>query len=104
VGSGIGINNVGFAQKLGEDDDAGTIGVQIMQFGIDSKPFVSKDVISEFYLGGESTRGQSEITSDFREISKDLFKPIFSSRFIEKFLWDLIKKLRSFMGNYIRKV
>jgi hypothetical protein len=35
VGSGIGINNVGFAQKLGEDDDAGTIGVQIMQFGID---------------------------------------------------------------------
>ena len=35
VGSGIGINNVGFAQKLGEDDDAGTLGVQIMQFGID---------------------------------------------------------------------
>jgi hypothetical protein len=35
VGSGIGVNNVGFAQKLGEDDDAGTIGVQIMQFGID---------------------------------------------------------------------
>ena len=28
----------------------------IMQFGIDSKPFVSKDVITEFYLGGESTR------------------------------------------------
>jgi hypothetical protein len=76
----------------------------IMQFGIDSKPFVSKDIITEFYLGGESTRSQSEITSDFKEISKDLFKPIFSSRFIEKFLWDLIRKIRSFVGNYIRKV
>jgi hypothetical protein len=75
-----------------------------MQFGIDSKPFVSKDVITEFYLGGKSTRSQSEITSDFKEISKDLFKPIFSSRFIEKSLWDLIRKIRSFVGNYIRKV
>lgn len=76
----------------------------IMQFGIDSKPFVSKDMISEFYLGGESTRSQSEITSDFKKISKELFKPLFSSSFFEQLLWDLIKKLRSFMGNYIRKV
>jgi hypothetical protein len=76
----------------------------IMQFGINFRPFISKDVISEFYLGGESTRSQSDITSDFKEISEDLFKPIFRSRFIEKFLWDLIRRLRSFMGNYIRKV
>lgn len=34
VGSGIGINNFGFAQKMGEDGDKGTIGVNIMQFGI----------------------------------------------------------------------
>ena len=76
----------------------------IMQFGINFKPFVSKDVISEFYLGGESTRSQSEITSDFKNISKELFKPFFSSSFIEEFLWDLIEKLRLFIGNYIRKV
>jgi len=76
----------------------------IMQFGMASKLFVSKDVISEFYLGGESTIRKSEITSDFKDISNDLFKPIFSSRFIDKFLWKLIKKFRLFMGNYIRKV
>lgn len=34
VGSGIGINNFGFTQKLGEDGDKGTIGVSVMQFGI----------------------------------------------------------------------
>jgi hypothetical protein len=34
MGSGIGINNLGFAVKLGEDGDAGTLGVQVMQFGI----------------------------------------------------------------------
>jgi len=33
VGSGIGINNVGFSQKLG--DEGGTLGVNVMQFGID---------------------------------------------------------------------
>ena len=41
-----------------------------MQFGINFRPFVSKDVISEFYLGGESTRSQSDITSDFKEGQK----------------------------------
>ncbi len=35
MGSGIGINNLGLAIKLGEDGDAGTLGVQVMQFGID---------------------------------------------------------------------
>lgn len=35
VGSGIGINNVGFAQRLGEDGEGGTLGLQVMQFGID---------------------------------------------------------------------
>lgn len=34
VGSGIGINNFGFTQKLGEDGDKGSIGVSVMQFGI----------------------------------------------------------------------
>jgi hypothetical protein len=33
VGSGIGINNFGFAQKIG-DGDKGTFGVSVMQFGI----------------------------------------------------------------------
>ena len=35
MGSGIGINNLGLAIKLGEDGDAGSLGVQVMQFGID---------------------------------------------------------------------
>lgn len=34
VGSGIGINNFGFTQKLGEGGEKGTIGVSVMQFGI----------------------------------------------------------------------
>ncbi len=34
VGSGIGVNNFGFTQKMGEDGDKGTFGVSIMQFGI----------------------------------------------------------------------
>ncbi len=33
VGSGIGINNFGFAQKIG-DGDKGTFGISVMQFGI----------------------------------------------------------------------
>jgi hypothetical protein len=35
MGSGIGINNLGFGIKMGEDGSAGTLGVQVMQFGID---------------------------------------------------------------------
>ena len=35
VGSGIGVNNVGFAQRMGEDGEGGTLGIQVMQFGID---------------------------------------------------------------------
>ncbi|MGB1094345.1 MAG: PorV/PorQ family protein [Bacteroidia bacterium] len=35
MGSGIGINNLGLAVKMGEDGYAGTLGVQVMQFGID---------------------------------------------------------------------
>lgn len=34
VGSGIGINNFGFTQKMGEDHDKGTFAVSVMQFGI----------------------------------------------------------------------
>ena len=34
MGSGIGINNLGLAVKLGEEGDGGTLGVQVMQFGI----------------------------------------------------------------------
>ncbi len=35
MGSGIGINNLGFGVKMGEDGDKGTLGIQVMQFGID---------------------------------------------------------------------
>lgn len=35
MGSGIGINNLGLALKLGEDGEAGSLGIQVMQFGID---------------------------------------------------------------------
>lgn len=35
MGSGIGINNIAFAQKMGEDNDKGTLGLQVMQFGVD---------------------------------------------------------------------
>ncbi len=34
VGSGIGVNNFGFTQKMGEGGEKGTIGISIMQFGI----------------------------------------------------------------------
>lgn len=101
------IMNTNFARGISGFDENFKVSADqklIMQFGINFKPFVSKDVISEFYLGGESTRSQSEITSDFKKISKELFKPFFSSSFIEEFLWDLIEKFRSFIGNYIRKV
>lgn len=34
AGSGIGINNFGFTQKLGDDGSSGTLGVSLMQFAI----------------------------------------------------------------------
>lgn len=33
-GSGIGVNNFGFTQKMGEGGEKGTLGISIMQFGI----------------------------------------------------------------------
>lgn len=43
MGSGIGINNLGFAVKMGEDGTAGTLGIQVMQFGIQPIQITTED-------------------------------------------------------------
>ena len=101
------IMDTDYAKGLGGFDENFKISADqklIIQFGLNFKPFVAKDVISEFYLGGGSTRSQTEITSDFKEISKDLVMPFFGSKHIESLLWVLIKNLRSFLRGSIRKV
>jgi hypothetical protein len=101
------IMDTDYAKGLGGFDENFKISADqklIIQFGLNFKPFVIKVVISEFYLGGGSTRSQTEITSDFKEISKDLVKPFFGSKHIESLLWVLIKNLRSFLRGSIRKV
>jgi hypothetical protein len=96
-----------YARKLGGFDEKFKVSADqklIMEFGKNFKPVVSKEVISEFYLGGNSTRSQLEITSDFKEISNDLFKPVFGSKYIESLLWNLVKNLRFLLRNRTNKV
>ena len=101
------IMDTAYARKLGGFDEKFKVSADqklMMKFGMNFDPVVSKEVISEFYLGGNSTRSQLEVIADFKAISKDLFEPIFGSRHTEILLWNIISKLRVFLGKRFRKV
>lgn len=59
------------------------------------RPFASNSVISEFSLGGVSSRNSYEITNDFKNISKEIFGPILNNTKIDDKIWKLVSVCRN---------
>ena len=67
----------------------------LLEFSKLSRPLISNECISTFYLGGVSTRPNIEIIRDCRIISQELFGNFISSRMVEKMIWELNLFLRN---------
>ena len=63
-----------------------------------SKPIVVKNVISNFYLNGASTRSHKEIVWDCKNISRETFGFFAGSKFIDSLIWNLVLIMRGLIG------
>ena len=70
--------------KIASDQDL------LLKFAKAEKPFVSKSVISIFYLGGTSTRSAEEIVTDFKKLSFKNFGYILNSKKIDSYVWRIL--------------
>jgi hypothetical protein len=66
----------------------------LLSFSKISKPTVVKDLISNFYLEGTSTRSQKDIVMDCKKISREEFGFFARNRFIDQLIWDIVLKIR----------
>ena len=62
-----------------------------------SKPGISKEVISQFHLGGSSSRSVSSAMKDAKRISNTVFGPILGIKFVDDILWNLNVSLKSIL-------
>jgi hypothetical protein len=58
------------------------------------RPIIIKDNISNFFLGGESSRLQNQIMNDFKKISHQNFGFFFNSRIIDLYIWKIMLFIR----------
>jgi hypothetical protein len=66
----------------------------LLSFSKISKPTVVKDLISNFYLEGTSTRSQKDIVMDCKKVSREEFGFFARNRFIDELIWDIVLKIR----------
>lgn len=62
-----------------------------------SKPGVSKEVISQFHLGGSSSRSVRSAMKDAKRISNTVFGPILGIKIVDDLLWNLNVYLKSIL-------
>ena len=86
------------AYRTGADQDL------ISRFATDSRPAISKKYISKFYLGGQSSRSNSEIIQELKKISYDNHGYILNSKLIDDALWCLISAARSIAKLHFNRV
>jgi hypothetical protein len=66
----------------------------LLAFAKISKPVVIKDLISDFYLEGTSTRSQKDIVADCKKISREEFGFFARNKFIDQLIWKIVLNIR----------
>jgi len=66
----------------------------MLQFANSSAPVTIPDTIANFELGGASSRKSSEIVSDFKNISNEIFGYFFNSKTVDKIVWWVVLSIR----------
>jgi hypothetical protein len=69
----------------------------LLSFSKISNPTVVKDLISNFYLEGTSTRSQKDIVMDCKKISREEFGFFARNRFIDQLVWYIVLKIRNML-------
>ena len=67
----------------------------LLAFAKISKPVVVKDLISNFYLEGTSTRSQKDIVDDSKKISREEFGFFAKNKFLDELIWKIIFNIRN---------
>ena len=84
--------------KTGADQDL------ISRFAMESKPAISKEYISKFYLGGQSSRSNLEIIQELKRISLDNHGYTLNLKLIDDILWSIVSAARSFVKPLLSRI